>query len=56
MRVVVEEREIKIIYLAVLLGMAGGRTSLYERQWNEVDALKSIYIVCACKRASYLIV
>lgn len=25
--------------------MAGGRTSLYERQWNEVDALKSIYIV-----------
>lgn len=25
--------------------MAGGRTSLYERQWSEVDALKSIYIV-----------
>lgn len=25
--------------------MAGGRTSLYERQWNEVDAIKSIYIV-----------
>ena len=27
-----------------MAGGGGGRTSLYERQWCEVDAIKSIYV------------